>query len=93
MLFDESYAMADTRTLSLYTNYPFDEYPFAARHFGERIFSDMYSHIHMTKGAPFKDDMSAILDRIHAMGFNNYFIWKRLPIEASDYGKTLQSFF
>lgn len=88
-LFNESFAVADTKVLNLYTNYPFNGIGFAARHFGKETFPSVYSHIHMKKGAPFLEQMSAILDRMHAMGFDEHFIWKRLPIEASDWGKPL----
>lgn len=88
VLFNDSYAVADTKVLGLYSNYPFDQHPFASRHFGKEMFPNVFSHIHMKKGAPFRNQMSAILERMHAMGFDDYFIWKRLPIEAKDWGKT-----
>lgn len=77
--------MTNTKTLNLYKNYPFDTNPFAVRHFSYDMFDT--SHVHVKKGAPFVDHMAAILGRMHAMGFDEYFIWKRLPVEAGDWGK------
>lgn len=85
-LFDESFATEDTKVIGLYANYPFQNNSFAARHFRQGMFPNEYSHVQMKKGAPFLNQMSTTLERMHAMGFDDYFIWKRLPIEANDWG-------
>lgn len=71
-MFNESFALADTKVMNLYTNYPFDKHGFAARHFGKEMFPNVYTNIHTKKGAPFLNQMSAILERMHPMGFDNY---------------------
>lgn len=88
-LFNESVAFGTVETMNLYGNYPYGPTsPFMVRHFSkEQALHDIFSHIHTKKGAPFLGRMSAIVDRMRAMGFDEYFLWKRLPIEAYDWSK------
>ena len=73
----------------LMKNAAFDTEHFAVRHFAKERFQNQFTHIQMKKGAPFMSKMSLIMNRMHAMGFDDYFIWKRLPIEAQDWGEQL----
>lgn len=91
--FDESIAKSITRVTRLYINYPFENYPFAASHFGKETFQNEYTYVQMKKGAPFMNKMTTILERMHSMGFDDYFTWKRLPVEATDWGTVNESSF
>ena len=85
-MFDKSFVVVDTRILSVYSQYPWKDKNHMLYAFGKELLYTRFSHAQMKKGTPYARNMTTTLERMHAMGFPNHFIWMRLPIEATDWG-------
>lgn len=84
--YERTFAVVDTKVLALYSGYPTYNQSMMFYKFSNELMFTRYAHVMMKQGSPLADALTNTLERLHAMGFPNHFIWMRLPIEADDWG-------
>lgn len=87
-VYDKSFGNVNSLITNLYMFYPWND-GFKRLHFSKELILTRFSYAQMEKGCAFKADLTQFLLQVHSMGFLDYFLWMRLPLEAKDFGKKL----